>query len=418
MKFNLKTRLSLGAFALAAVSGAQSLPPIVSLQTNPSNEANVFIPESSRESVLQIGRFAHTNFRIWLGADDLTREASAFDFDNLSGPALRPAVNPKGFHPNQLISAYGAGSNSGGVIAIVDAFHYPTALADFNTFATQFNLPTESSTNATAAGNKVFQVVYATGKQPATNAGWGQEMALDIEWAHAMAPKAKIVLVEAASSGFTDLFNAVTAASKIAGVTQISMSWGGSEFSGETSADATLAAVKSATLFASSGDTGGSKNYPALSPSVVCVGGTSLVLDSNNNWSNETVWTGSGGGASAFFSIPSFQSSVSSVVGKKRGGPDIAAVANPSTGVAVYDSTPSGGFSGWFVVGGTSLSSPLCAGLANSAGGNRGNGELAWIYGHSSGFHDIISGKAGSNSAAKGWDFTTGWGSPKAAGSL
>src|SRR5262249_16338236 len=119
-----------------------------------------------------------------------------------------------GMTPDQLRSFYGMPATGGGsMIAIVDAFHYPTALSDFNTFSRQFGLPEETSTNATASTNTVFQVVYAGNRQPRTNGGWAQEAALDIEWAHAMAPGAKIVLVEAATNSFSSLFAAVDKAS-------------------------------------------------------------------------------------------------------------------------------------------------------------------------------------------------------------
>src|SRR5205823_6185722 len=115
------------------------------------------------------------------------------------------------------------GAGGSGVIAIVDAYDYPTALNDFNVFSRQFGLPVETSSSATASTNQVFQVVYASGRKPRTNGGWAQEAALDIEWAHAMAPNAKIVLVEAASNSFANLFNAVDVASSIAGVKEVSM---------------------------------------------------------------------------------------------------------------------------------------------------------------------------------------------------
>src|SRR5262249_23737160 len=151
-----------------------------------------------------------------------------------------------------------------------------TALNDFNVFAAQFGLPQETSTDPRASSNKVFQVVYASGKQPRSNCGWAQEAALDIEWAHAMAPSAKIVLVEAASSSFANLFAAVDVASNLPGVTEVSMSWGGSEFSGETSADSHFPQNNGIVYFASSGDTGGQVIYPGASPLVVACGGTSV----------------------------------------------------------------------------------------------------------------------------------------------
>lgn len=366
------------------------------------------------ESAFDIGRRAHTHYLIYNGPDMYTREPEAMLYQDLThGPAARPNNGPSGFHPDQIRTAYGVTKNGSGTIAIVDAYDFATSLADFNAFSSQFNLPQETSATATATTNKVFQVAYASGSKPKADAGWAEEEALDIEWAHAMAPNAKIVLVEAKSAAFSDLFAAVSYASKLSGVTQISMSWGGSEFSGETACESIFSGIKSATLFASTGDQGGSKSYPAVSPNIVAVGGTSLFLDSNNNYSNETGWSGSGGGISAYEAQPNFQKSVLKHQ-TKRSVPDIAAVADPSTGVAVYDS----GAGGWVVVGGTSLSSPLCAGIANAGGAKLMAGELTFIYGHISLFHDVKNGKAGNNSCGIGYDLVTGWGSPKTNGSL
>jgi hypothetical protein len=380
------------------------------------DQANTFVPLTSMVHAWDVGFAAHTNHLIYIGAELFPSQEYPLLADMLTdhGPALG-ASGPAGFHPTDLQSAYGDHSTGAGVIAIVDAYHFPTSLHDFNSFSAQFGLKQEPSTTATASTNKVFQVVYAKGSQPATNGGWSQEMALDIEWAHAMAPGAKIVLVEAASSSFTDLFGAVQTASGLPGVTQVSMSWGGAEFGSETQYDSKM--VKpGVTFFASSGDSGGVREYPAASPSVVSVGGTSLSFSGTTRL--EVAWSGSGGGASTVESRPSFQSTIASIVGAKRGIPDISADANPNTGVSVYDSTAYQGFVGWFVVGGTSVACPVCAGIANAGGAKRGSNELAWIYANHGGFNDIKSGSAGANHSVAGWDFVTGWGTPHAASSL
>jgi len=297
----------------------------------------------------------------------------------------------------------------------VDAYHYPTALNDFNVFSNQFGLPTQSGTNATSSSNTVFQVVYANGVQPTKNGGWAQEAALDIEWAHAMAPNAKIVLVEAASSSFTDLFNAVDVASNLPNVKQISMSRGGCEFSSESTYDNHF--TKSGVVyFASSGDSGGVVEYPSCSPNVVAVGGTHVNTNSSGAFVSETGWSGSGGGTSKYENKPSYQSALAPT---KRAVPDISSDADPYTGVCVYDSTRYQGLSGWLVFGGTSVSSPSLAGMVNLAGHSRtsSNAELTWIYGGSLGinyanYRDILTGTAGGNSCAPGWDAVTGVGSP------
>ncbi len=377
----------------------------------------VFTPPTSMVKESHRGLFAHTNHLVytgpWFGSDDLLVDLGG---EATHGPVARFYSTPSGYYPADIRGAYGDTANGGNAIAIVDAYHYPSSLKDFNVFAKQFGLPQETSTNPTATTNKVFQVVYGSGKQPNSDGGWSEEMALDIEWAHAMAPNAKIYLVEASSSSYSALMQAVTKAGGLAGVKQISMSWGGGEFSGESSFDSTFNSVN-ATYFASAGDTGGAQEYPAESPKVVGVGGTSLTV-SHHTYVSEKAWSGSGGGKSSYEGIPSYQSALSSLLGSKRGGPDIAAVADPYTGVAVYDSTPYYGYQGWLVFGGTSVACPVCAGIANAGGLNRGSNELKFIYGHTSGFHDIESGTAGSYSAGPGWDFITGWGTPVSSASL
>src|SRR5215510_6802122 len=169
------------------------------------------VPDSSIEQPGDKGQRAHTNHVI-----------------SLRGGASPNSSSPTGKTPSDIRTAYNLPSTGGaGTIAIVDAFDYPTAVNDFNTFSSQFGLPTETGDGS------VFQVVYPKGR-PRQNCGWAQESALDIEWAHAMAPNAKIVLVLARSNSFADLFQAVNVAETLPGVAQISMSWGGGEFSSET----------------------------------------------------------------------------------------------------------------------------------------------------------------------------------------
>src|SRR5207245_4584002 len=160
-------------------------------------------------------------------------------------------------------------SGGSGVIAIVDAFDYPTAENDLNVFSTQFGLPPCTTANG------CFTKVYANGVKPRANCGWAQEAALDIEWAHAMAPNAKIVLVEAASNSFADLYQAVDIASGIVNAQEVSMSWGGSETSGEAGNDSHFT-QGGIVYFAASGDTGGQTIYPGVSPNVVSAGGTRI----------------------------------------------------------------------------------------------------------------------------------------------
>lgn len=373
----------------------------------------VHVPASTLERLAELGVFAHTNHLIHV-------EPQA------------TGLVPTGQSPQSLWSYYvGSGSPNGGThaIAIVDAYHYPSALGDFNVFAGQFGLPVETSTDALNANNTVFQVVYASGTQPPGNCGWAQEAALDIEWAHAMAPGAKIILVEAASNSFADLFLAVDRATTLvraAGGGEVSMSWGGSEFSTESAYDSHFPTGVGVVYFASSGDSGGKTIYPSVSPKVVAAGGTTLVL-SGGTITGEKGWSGSGGGPSKFEPMPQFQTVVQmpARIGNHRGSPDISFDADPYTGVSVYDSTVCQGMSGWMVFGGTSVSAPALAGLANTAGPMSDSAALLiqayTLVGNPAvynDFHDVKSGRAGSYKAGIGWDYVTGLGTPKGLGGM
>ncbi len=373
--------------------------------------SRVIVPDSSIEQPWDVGHRAHTNHLIY----------NHVRFGNPQG-GLGPGG---GMTPAQIRSFYNLPSTGGSkAIAIVDAYHYPTALNDFNVFSGQFTLPKETSANPLASTNQVFQVVYASGRQPRTDSSWALEAALDIEWAHAMAPSAKIVLVEAASNSFADLLAAVDKASQIvrsAGGGEVSMSWGGSEFSGETGYDSHFPTKTGVVYFAASGDTGGQTIWPGTSPYVVSAGGTSITTDKSGMVVvSETGWSGSGGGPSLYESIPSYQGVIANIVGSQRGAPDFSFDADPNTGVAVYDTTRYQGYKGWWVVGGTSAASPALAGIVNLASTSSGHfssdsyDELTTIYsnlGNSNDFRDITSGSAGSYTAVGGWDFVTGVGS-------
>ncbi len=364
-------------------------------QGPPPEHGSVLIPDTSIERREDMGIRAHTNHVIQFRPEFV-------------------GTSPSGETPASIRSVYNIPSTGGsGIIAIVDAYDYPTAENDLNVFSSQFGLPPCTTANG------CFQKVYAAGRKPRANCGWAQEAALDIEWAHAMAPSARIVLVEAASNRFSDLFRAVDVASNIVsqngGVGEVSMSWGGSEFSTEASSDSHFTAPR-VVYFAASGDTGGQRIYPGVSPNVVSAGGTTINRDGSGNFVSETGWGGSGGGPSQYESRPSYQDGISAIVGTQRGAPDFSFDADPNSGVSVYDSTPCQGFSGWLVFGGTSVSSPSLAGIVNLAGHFYGNSatELSIIYsnlGNASDFRDIVSGTAGSFNATTGWDFVTGVGS-------
>ncbi|HLK15168.1 MAG TPA: S53 family peptidase [Fimbriimonadaceae bacterium] len=380
--------------ALAALAiGAQA-------QTYFNGDRNILVPNSS---IPQVGR-VHTHYLIYVGPSSSLPNGGVFKGPNLA------FAGPAGFHPADIQAAYKMPANGGtNAIAIVDAFDEGTPLSDFNTFSQTFGLPTESSANPTASSNQHLQVVYAQGSKPTYDAGWAGEEALDIEWAHAMAPNAKIYLVESADNSFANMFAAEVVAANLAGVKEVSNSWSGGESAGELGQDGTF--VKNGvTFFASSGDTGGAQGYPAESPNVVGVGGTSLVMNGNNVVS-ETVWGGSGGGPSSFEPRPAYQASVQGVVGSARGCPDIAALADPNTGGAWYVNGQ------WGVVGGTSLACPICAGITNTRAhfANSSVAELTRVYQNQHNvqlYRDITSGSSGPYQARPGYDLCTGVGCP------
>ncbi len=344
---------------------------------------------------------------------------------------------PSGLSPAQVRQAYGfnaitfqngtvAGTGAGETIAIVDAFDDPSIASDLTVFDQQYNLPTA---NLVKVGiNSRDQA--STTSFPKADSGWAGEIELDVEWAHAIAPSAKIVLVEANSDSLTDLLNAVNYARNYSGVVAVSMSWGSSEFSGESSYDSdftTPSGHVGVTFFASSGDSGSPAIWPALSTHVVAVGGTTLSTDSQGDYLGETGWSGSGGSLSTSLSQPSYQSGLvihngSSVISAngKRSGPDVSYDADPNTGFAVYGTY---GWGGWAEVGGTSDAAPQWAALMAIADQGRALAGESSLDGYtqalsalyklpSTDFHDITSGSNGGYSAGAGYDLVTGRGTP------
>jgi subtilase family serine protease len=320
------------------------------------------------------------------------------------------------YSPVQIRHAYGfdklSYDGTGETIAIVDAYDDPKILADLHTFDNAFGLADPSFTIATPRG-----------KPAGGHSDWAGETALDVEWAHAIAPKAKILLVEALSPSDADLRDAVDYARHQPGVVAVSMSWGGSEFSSELGYDSTFttpAGHAGVAFVASSGDNGAGAQWPAVSPNVLAVGGASLIIATDGTRINETGWSGGGGGLSRYeFEVP-FQRSVQG--SGKRSTPDVAYNADPNTGFYVYDSVPDqSGQTGWFSYGGTSAGAPQWAALIALADQGRaavGLGSLAnapaAIYSLPTwDFHDIIVGNNGFP-ATSGYDLVTGRGSPQA----
>jgi len=331
----------------------------------------------------------------------------------VSNPPIEVNLTRAGvsYTPAQIRHAYGfdelSETGAGQTIAIVDAYGSPTIQNDLNVFCSQFGLPLTTIT-----------IVYPTGKPRTVNSGWALETSLDVEWAHAIAPGADILLVVAKTNSNTDLLAAVDYAAQHAA--QVSMSWGGSEGSRTGTLNSHFN-VPGVSFFASSGDSGAGVMWPAVAPNVVGVGGTTLRLDSGNNRTSETAWRSSGGGQSRYINEPSFQTVWQS--SGKRQVPDVSYVADPNTGVQVYDSTKYARKQGWFIVGGTSAGAPQWAALMALVNADRASSissANAAIYSVGSpsnyltNFVDITSGSNGRYTAGTGYDMVTGIGSPLA----
>ena len=320
-------------------------------------------------------------------------------------------TSPTGYRPAQFRTAYSltATGSSATTIAIVDAFNDPNVESDLGVYSKQFGLPVCTTANG------CFKKVNQTGgtSYPPTNSGWSLEISLDVEIAHAICPNCKILLVEASSNSFSNLLAAEDYAVKHA--TVVSNSWGGGEFSGETSFDFHFNHLGHPITF-SSGDNGYGVQYPASSQYVTAVGGTTLRLTTSNTRSSETVWSGAGSGCSALEPKPTWQKDTRCI---RRTVADVAADADPNTGAAVYDTVALNGQKGWFQVGGTSLSSPLIAAVYALAGNAASTNDGSYSYSHLSGLFDVKSGSNGSCGGTylctglTGYDGPSGNGTPK-----
>lgn len=343
---------------------------------------------------------------------------------------------PVGFSPAQIKHAYGidairfsggiVGDGSGQTVAIINAYDNPKLVdstsssfvnSDLHKFDVQFGLPDPPS----------FRKVNQNGgtSYPTANANWANEAALDVEWVHAIAPKANLLLVEANSPQLTDLISsAVQYARNVPGVSVVTMSFAAGEAYGETFFDSTFTTPSGhsgVTFVAASGDAGAPGGYPAFSPNVVSVGATILTL-SNGNYDSETGRSSSGGGISIIEPKPSYQSHVTQSK-TMRTSPDVAMDGEPNTGVAVYDSY-NGGANPWYEVGGTSLSCPIWGSIFAITDQGRARQGMSSMDGRTqtlprlyqlsaSDFHDITSGNNGFP-AGVGYDLVTGLGTPKA----
>jgi subtilase family serine protease len=415
----------------------------------------VVVPPSSVALPADRGKKAHTNFSyIAPGAGPASSSFpppfSGYPYETPGSLACLYRIAPVSSSAcNPLNTALPVATGGSQKIAIVDAFDDPEAAADLAYYSDQFGLPFSVSKF------NVYQVPSQFGYYGGVDfsGGWEIEESLDIEMAHAMAPNATIWLFESYDNTYTELLRTVQTAinwiqcgnltqtplacGSVTGKGEISMSWGGGEFLSETAFDSTFNTSNSANVvfFASAGDSPG-PIYPSTSPYVVAVGGTTVSRSqTTGNFLHEVVWSDGGGGVSTVEPVPTFQSSnaaVHAIVGSHRGTPDVSAVANPYTGVYVYDTFPQDlyYYGDWWIIGGTSASSPIWAGIVNNAAGQAGGAfaantqaELTKIYNnltvpasYAANFRDINYGVCGyymGATAVANWDICSGAGAPQ-----
>ena len=455
--------------APAASAGVEVQPTFHMAAAQLDEPADVDADGRSASASLAPHRFAIDNAVAGLSTARLTPErlAAARRTSVASASGSKPAataITSAVYTPAQIRAAYGlpllpatgatlsaadaAAFGAGQTIYIVDAYDNPNAFADLNRFSAKFGLPActsvaLSSTTALplakpAAGTCTFSVAYTDSRAalnsaaPAYDAGWSSEIALDVQWAHAIAPLARIVLVEASDSNSNNLLGAVALANKM-GAGVVSMSFGSSEGSWVLATDASFAA-SGMTYVAAAGDSGSQASWPAVSPRVLAVGGTSLQW-SGSGTRYEAAWSSSGGGISAVEPLPSWQSGTA-VPGaggaKMRTVSDVAFNANPNTGQYVAVTPKGSSTTAWNAYGGTSISSPQWAGLVAVANARRALASKATLgdfhatlyktiatsaIAYGAAFADIVDGSNGSCAScatAKGFDTVTGWGSPNA----
>jgi hypothetical protein len=325
-------------------------------------------------------------------------QAEEMLFHPMNIAQLAGAGGVGGYNVNQIRTAYGLpfSGGAGVTIAIIIAYDTPTIWTDLTQFSIQNNLPLPNDQN--------FEV-HKMSNTITVDSGWSQEACLDVEWAHAIAPDAKILLVESVNAYSPNMFAAVQYATSRPDVSVVSMSWGSNETRGETANDVYFSDPDVA-FFAASGDDGSVVMYPSCSPYVVAVGGTTLNLDSYGNVISETAWSGSGGGVSQYENIPTYQSSYG-LTSTKRCVPDVAYNADKNTGVQVYCNGH------WWIVGGTSAGAPQWAAI-HALGASA---KLSNLYdkaktSSATYFRDITSGATSKYTAKAGYDYVTGLGSP------
>jgi len=309
-------------------------------------------------------------------------------------------------------------AGNGQTVAIVDAFDAPNVVGDLAAYRSAYNLPACPTTNG------CFRKVNQNGASsplPAADGGWAQEISLDVDMVSATCPNCHILLVEANSASFSDLATAVRTAAAL-GANAISNSYGASESQIFFAPDDSAYNQPGRAVTVSSGDGGYGVEFPASSAHVTAVGGTALTKAGNTRGWSETAWSGAGSGCSKFFAKPSWQHDSGC---SNRMVADVSAVADPNTGVAVYDSYAYQGQSGWLEFGGTSVASPIVASVYALAA-NAGTIGPSYPYSHTSSLYDVTSGTNGPCllqpayycNGVTGYDGPTGLGTPNTAGAF
>jgi hypothetical protein len=398
------------AVAISAAAAVMLAPITASAATTSHPAAKASQPTAAPAPAVKQHPYVHA-----CAAPAKRDEVSCFalrrtDIKGVRENALAPDATPSGYSPANLDSAYklSASAGSGQTVAIVDAMNDPNAASDLATYRSQWGLP------ACTTNSGCFRQLNqngATSPLPANDTGWAGEESLDIDMVSAICPLCKIILVEANSASNADLYAAENEAVAL-GAKFVSNSWGGGEYAGQTTDDATFNHPGVA-ITASSGDDGTGAAYPATSQYVTAVGGTTLTTASNARGWAESAWSGAGSGCSAFDPKPSWQTVATSC--SRRAEADVSAVADPNTGVAVYQTF---GASGWVVYGGTSVASPVIASVYALAGTpGAADHPASYPYAHPTGLFDVISGSNGTCgapvcTAGTGWDGPTGLGTP------
>ncbi|MGW7254897.1 putative Ig domain-containing protein [Streptomyces sp. NPDC054834] len=409
--------LTVAGLVAAPTAGAQAAPAAAHTSRTAQNAKALTAPE--RQTFHSTGKAGQKVPTTHLCATAKPGHAACFAqrrTDIRQRLAAAVAAAPSGLSPANLHSAYALPSTGGSglTVAVVDAYNDPNAASDLATYRSTYGL------SACTVANGCFKQVSQTGSTtslPSNDSGWAGEEALDIDMVSAVCPNCNIILVEANSATDSDLGTAENEAVAL-GAKFVSNSWGGSESSSQTSEDTSYFKHPGVAITVSSGDEGYGAEYPATSQYVTAVGGTALSTSSNSRGWTESVWKtssseGTGSGCSSYDAKPSWQTDTGC---SKRMEADVSAVADPATGVAVYDTY---GGSGWAVYGGTSASAPIIAGVYALAGTpGPGDYPAKYPYSHTGNLYDVTSGNNGSCStsyfctAATGYDGPTGWGTP------